>query len=195
MSEEVKDEQSETVEEKSLEDQIAALEDIASTLEGEVEEKSDEEDVEEKSDDEEASDAEEGAEEGAEDDIEEKGLGEADHSEEECKDMENCPWHGADAKEAEESDSEEKSAASNSDEEKSVESDEKVQVHAVVTGHPYDQIVLKPGDPEFDEDVEKGHEADPHEKPKKRRIIVMEVDPSKVTEAVSYTHLTLPTKA
>jgi hypothetical protein len=179
MSEEVKDEQSETVDEKSLEDQIAALEDIASALKEDVEEKADDETVEEKADDEtveEKADDEESAEVEAksdDDDAEEKGLGEPDHSEEECKDMENCPWHGADAKEAEESDAEEKSAASDDDGEK---------VHAVVTGHPYDQIVLKPGDLEFDEDVEKGHEADPHEVPKKRRIIVMEVDPSQVTD-------------
>ena len=181
MSEEAKDEQSETVDEKSLEDQIAALEDIASALKEEVEEKSDDEDVEEKSDDDaEEAEAEEEVEAKSEEDTEEKGHGEADHSEEECKDMENCPWHSVDAKEAEESDSEEKSAASNGDDEKSADDDEKA--HAVVTGHPYDQIVLKPGDPEFDEDVEKGHEADPHEVPKKRRIVVVEMDPSQVTE-------------
>lgn len=170
MSEEVKDEQSETVDEKSLEDQIAALEDIASALKDEA--KSDDENVEEKSDDEEVSEAK-----SDDDDAEEKGLGEADHSEEECKDMEKCPWHSVDAKKAEESDGEEKSAASNGDEEKA---------HAVVTGHPYDRIVLKPGDPEFDEDVEKGYEEDPHEvpneAPKKRRIVVVEMDPSQVTE-------------
>ena len=158
MSEEVKDEQSETGDEKSLEDQIAALEGIASALKDEA-----------KSDDE--------AEAKSEDDTEEKGHGEADHSEEECKDMENCPWHSVDAKEAEESDGEEKSAASDDDGEKT---------HAVVTGHPYDHVVLKPGDPEFDEDVEKGYEEDPqevpNEAPKKRRIVVVEMDPSQVTE-------------
>ena len=147
MSEEVTDEQSEAAEEKSLDEQIALLEGIATALEEEAEVKSDE------------TEAEEDSEAKAEDDTEEKGFGEADHSEEECKDMEKCPWHGPDAKEAEEPDSEEKSA-----------DDEKA--HPVATGYPYDRVEMQPGDPEFDEEEDEKNEM---VVPKKRRIVVVEV--------------------
>jgi len=141
MSEEVTDEQSEAVEEKSLDEQIALLEGIATALEEDAEVKTEVE---------------------AEDDAGE----EADHSEEECKD-ENCPWHSVAAKEAEASDGEEKSA----------EDDEKA--HPVATGYPYDAVVLQPGDPEFDEEEDEKNEM---VAPKKRRIVVVEMDPSQVTE-------------
>ncbi len=204
MSEEVKDEQSETAEEKSLEEQIAALEDIASSFDENTEEKSEDEEVEKKSD-EESEEAESGAgeteeaeaesteeavaeseeeaeaesteevEAEVEAETEEEGIGaksdeentdakteekgeEPDHSEEECKDMENCKWHGVDAKEAE--DSEEKA-------------------HPVATGYPYDRVEMQPGDPEFDEEED---EKNVMTEPKKRRIVVVEMDPSEVTE-------------
>lgn len=180
MSEEVKDEQSEAAEEKSLEEQIAVLEGIATALEEEAEVKSDEEETVSDDDVEESEESEESDEEveakSDDDDAEEKGLGEADHSEDECKDMENCPWHGADAKEAEESDSEEKSAASNGDNEKSAD-DEKA--HPVATGYPYDRVEMQPGDPEFDEEED---EKNVMVAPKKRRIVVVEMDPSQVTD-------------
>ena len=160
MSEEVTDEQSEAAEEKSLDEQIALLEGIATTLEEEAEVKSDDSEEEVKGGD----------------DAEENDDGEADHSEKECKD-ENCPWHGVDAKEAEESDSEEKSVVSDGDDEKSA--GEKERVHPVATGYPYDAVVLQPGDPEFDEEEDEKNEM---VVPKKRRIVVVEMDPSQVTE-------------
>jgi hypothetical protein len=161
MSEEVTDEQSEAAEEKSLDEQIALLEGIATVLEEEAEVKSDDPEEEVKGGD----------------DAEENDDGEADHSEKECKDMENCPWHGVDAKEAEESDSEEKSVVSDGDDEKSAGDHERV--HPVATGYPYDAVVLQPGDPEFDEEEDEKNEM---VVPKKRRIVVVEMDPSQVTE-------------
>lgn len=77
-----------------------------------------------------------------------------------------------------EGDAEEK-AEEGETEEKAAEGDEKARVHPVATGYPYDSVEMQPGDPEFDEEED---EKNVMVVPKKRRIVVVEMDPSQITE-------------
>jgi hypothetical protein len=132
-------------EDKTLEDQLAALEEVAASLEEDTEIKS-------------------------------------DHSAEDCED-DDCEEHGtkdASGEDAPAEDMEEKVAAAV--EEVLAEgdtADEKAitRQHPVSTGYPYDRVEMQPGAPEFDEEEDEKNEV-----PAKRRVVVVEMDPSEITD-------------
>ncbi len=172
-------------EEKTLEDQLAALEEVAASLESETETKSDHS-VEECEDD----DCEEhGTEEVSAEDAPEEDAPEEDAP------AEDAPAEDASDEDAPEEDMEEKVAAAveevlaegeqevqeveeKSGEEQS-EADEKAvtRQHPVSTGYPYDRVEMQPGAPEFDEEEDEKNEV-----PAKRRVVVVEMDPSEITD-------------
>ena len=117
MSEEINEEQPEAVDEKSLEDEIAALEEVASSLETETEVKS-------------------------EDETEVKSEDESDDEEDETEEKAHS------------------------------------RQHPVATGYPHDRVEMQPGPPEFDEEEDEKN----WEGPKKRRVVVVEMDPDEITE-------------
>ena len=167
MAEENNTEEVET-EEKSLEDQLAALEEVAASFEDEAETKADVSSY--------ASEDSEGGEEEAseEEDSEEEATEEEEASEEEDSEEEA----------AEEEDMEEKVAAAV--EEVLAEGEELDEKAATLTGFPHDRVVVDDEEQEDDSEelmkppggVEdaKGHAG------KKRRVVVVEMAPEDITE-------------
>ena len=74
------------------------------------------------------------------------------------------------SEDGEESESEEKAEEG--------ETEEKARQHPVATGYPHDRVEMQPGPPEFDEEEDEKN----WEGPKKRRVVVVEMDPDEITD-------------
>ena len=151
-------------EEKTLEDQLAALEEVAASLGEDTEIKSDH-----------------SAEECEDDDCEEHGTKDASDEDASAEDAETKD--DAPAEDAPEENMEEKVAAAV--EEVLAEGEEVDEKAATLTGFPHDRVVLDDDDQEDDsEDLLKppGGVENAKEGVPKKRVIVVEMDPEQITE-------------
>ena len=175
MAEENNTEEVET-EEKTLEDQLAALEEVAASFEDEAETKADVSSYA-------SEDSEGGEEEAAEEEAAEEEDSEEEDSEEEAVEEEAAEEEGVEAK-SEEEDMEEKVAAAV--EEVLAEGEEADEKAATLTGFPHDRVVLDDEDQEDDsEELMKppgGIEDAKEHGGKKRRVVVVEMDPDDITD-------------